>query len=88
MIRTSEEGMRLVYNSILGKGRRERMYPRVGQKVIVNFRWHGKEKTVSGILQSVARVRSGAVLGFIKMANGRVVGVPWSSAYSQFTIIK
>jgi len=88
MIRTSEEGMKLVCNSILGEGRRERMYPRIGQKVIVNFRWHGKSKTVSGILQSVARVRSGAILGFIKTANGRVVGVPWSTAYSQFKVIR
>jgi len=63
-------------------------YPRVGQRVIVHYTWHGKEKTVSGILQSVARVRSGAVLGFIRTDTGKTVGVPWSTAYTQFRVIR
>jgi len=88
MIKTSEEGMKLVYNSLFGERRQERMYPRIGQRVIASYNWRGKKGTVSGILQSVAHVRSGAVLGFIKTDSGKVVGIPWSTAYSQFKVIK
>jgi len=64
------------------------MYPVIGQKVLVNYNWRGKKGTVVGILQSIARVRSGAILGFIKTDAGKVVGVPWSSAYSSFEVIQ
>jgi len=64
------------------------MYPKPGQKVQVKYNWRGKQGEVSGILQSVARVRSGAVMGFIKTDTGKVVGVPWSTSYSKFEVIK
>jgi len=63
------------------------MYPNIGQKVKISYNWRSKQGQVIGTLQSVARVRSGAVMRFIKTDTGKVVGVPWSTAYSRFEVI-
>lgn len=63
------------------------MYPNIGPKILVSYNWQGKQGQVIGTLQSVARVRSGAVMGFIKTDTGKIVGVPWSTSYSKFEVI-